>query len=425
MWAGRRCFIIGGGPSLREFDWDLLKGELVIGTNRAYEFFDPSILVGLDKRFFENCWQGRYGAEALEKFEASKATKVWVKTGGEDTKKPFLDRGFTILPNAGKSGATKSITEGLKTGGNSGYCAINLALCLGATEIYLLGFDMHGDNDGNAAHHHSGHPNKQRDNVYAGFLKQMPGLAKEALDRDVKIWNITDGTSAIDCFTYAPLGKVDQVINFGKPVRPLVVSFYTKDNGYGAYAEQMMRSARLYGLELDVEAIDGTGSWAFDAHQKSKFMKRKLLEHKRPILWLDADSIVVQYPEFFDDLDYPIGLCYIDWRALGKNRDEELDSAVVYLDYRMGTMDLLDLWIAEVERTETIDPTQKRMPFEQKLLQDILEKHPPVDDQIIARIPMSHCQIFDLMANAGEPVIKQLQASRELKKERVRECTPA
>ena len=33
-WKGRRCFIIGGGPSLRGFDFSSLKGELVIGVNR-------------------------------------------------------------------------------------------------------------------------------------------------------------------------------------------------------------------------------------------------------------------------------------------------------------------------------------------------------------------------------------------------------
>ncbi len=34
-WKGRRAFLIGGGPSLRDFDWSLLKDEFTIAINRA------------------------------------------------------------------------------------------------------------------------------------------------------------------------------------------------------------------------------------------------------------------------------------------------------------------------------------------------------------------------------------------------------
>ena len=36
---GERCFVIGNGPSLKNMDLSLLKGEYTIGTNRIYLMF--------------------------------------------------------------------------------------------------------------------------------------------------------------------------------------------------------------------------------------------------------------------------------------------------------------------------------------------------------------------------------------------------
>ena len=43
-WKGKPCIVVGGGPSLQDFDWELLCGWRVIGVNRVYEKFDPTII---------------------------------------------------------------------------------------------------------------------------------------------------------------------------------------------------------------------------------------------------------------------------------------------------------------------------------------------------------------------------------------------
>jgi len=35
-WDDQDCWIIGGGPSLKSFDWSTLEGQLVITVNRAF-----------------------------------------------------------------------------------------------------------------------------------------------------------------------------------------------------------------------------------------------------------------------------------------------------------------------------------------------------------------------------------------------------
>ena len=52
-WKGKRCFIIGGGPSLSDFDFDILKDELTIGINKTLIQFSPTLNYSMDKRFYD------------------------------------------------------------------------------------------------------------------------------------------------------------------------------------------------------------------------------------------------------------------------------------------------------------------------------------------------------------------------------------
>jgi len=77
-WKGQRCFIVGGGESLKDFDFSKLSGELVIGVNRAYEKVDCTIMFALDYKLYNWIVEGKLGQEAKEKFNNFKGHKVWV-----------------------------------------------------------------------------------------------------------------------------------------------------------------------------------------------------------------------------------------------------------------------------------------------------------------------------------------------------------
>ena len=51
-WSGRRCFIVGGGPSLKGFDFERLRGERVIAINKAfYDVPFADIVFAMDSPF--------------------------------------------------------------------------------------------------------------------------------------------------------------------------------------------------------------------------------------------------------------------------------------------------------------------------------------------------------------------------------------
>lgn len=438
LWNGRDCFIVGGGPSLKGFDWDRLKGELVIGVNRAYEYFDPSIIIGMDWMYFDWLSKGVYGDEPLQKWQRSNATKVLALTGSDTIDKDFRS-GMTVLKNLGKSGVSQSIEKGLYCGGNSGFAAINLAICLGCSTIYLLGFDLKGK-DGHQSHFHDGHyrlnlagapkpGNKvpltnehktirerikegmlkgviekkvQPASVYENFLNRIEENAPQVEAMGCKVVNLNPD-SALECFEKSTIDKVPRT------ARPIVVSFYTP--AYEAHAHALEKSCRLFGLETDIVAVPQADNWHNTVNLKPKIIKAALERHKRPVLWLDADARIRAYPEYFDGLQADAAFCFVDWDLFpekrGCRRGEELLAGTCYFRPTRRTYRLIDEWIQELEDSPGI--------IDQETLQGILTQPPHNYD--VSTIPMSYCQIFDHMAALGAPVIEHLQASRKLRAE--------
>jgi len=200
-WKGKPCIVVGGGPSLCDFDWELLRGWRVIGVNRVYERFDPTILFSMDTRFLRWIMEKKYGDKARKKFMESKAYKVWLCT--YNCKLPpeiyivkvweNYSRGFRAFPD--------TMRNGIGHGNNSGYGALNLAVCLGANPIYLLGFDMHyvrpdpTDVMKRHTHWHEGHPQPHRPDTVAKFIQYFLLAMVRTKELGVEVVNLNPGST--------------------------------------------------------------------------------------------------------------------------------------------------------------------------------------------------------------------------------------
>ena len=208
-WKGRRCFIIGGGPSVKNVDLDLLRGELTIGINRAYELLDPSILFGVDGQMWGWVEQGKCGEESKRKFNEYKGYKVWMAL--HDVFPPD----FYLIDVDDRGGYRIGSTKLLAFKNNSGYGAINLAAALGANPIYLLGFDMQGDKQGKQKWWHDGYPMDYGENVYTRYIEEITKFAPVLEKSGFEVVNLNP-KSALKCFTF---GNYKQVIK-RKPIIP-------------------------------------------------------------------------------------------------------------------------------------------------------------------------------------------------------------
>jgi len=204
-WKGKPCFIVGGGPSLEDFNWSMLQGHRVIGINRVYEHFDPTIIFSMDTRFLRWVLDGKYGREVAEKFALSQAYKVWLCT--YNCKLPeeiFILRvwrtysqGFRAFP--------AMMRKGIGHGNNSGYGALNLAACLGASPIYLLGFDM--KYAGEKTHWHEGHPVPHRPGTVQKFGQYFQLAAIKIKEMGLEVINLNPD-SALPYFPKKPFKEV-------------------------------------------------------------------------------------------------------------------------------------------------------------------------------------------------------------------------
>jgi hypothetical protein len=155
VWVGQDAYIIGGGPSLKEFDFDLLLGKLTIGCNDAYQ-------LGADRckvlHFSDVEWLEVH-FKRLEEFKGTITTSYDLES--------TLPR-FRLL----KRYETGLHRDGLGYNGNTGMSALNLALLYGATTVYLLGFDMALASTGEA-NWHPNEVNEPSEEHYQRFLGNM------------------------------------------------------------------------------------------------------------------------------------------------------------------------------------------------------------------------------------------------------------
>jgi len=157
-------YIVGGGGSLINFDFSKLKDKDTIAINvAALDVPDPTYCITADSSVFKKVQTGY--------FKDVQTTWVLVTNPNHRTMKmengifKNVRTGFVynllcmdmVIRNADVEGIGFSFSN-FKTGYNSGFCGLQLAVLLGYTEIHLLGFDMTA---GKKCHYHDEYHNRK------------------------------------------------------------------------------------------------------------------------------------------------------------------------------------------------------------------------------------------------------------------------
>lgn len=384
-WKGQRCFIIGGGESLKKFDFSKLKNELVIGVNRAYEKIDCTINYAMDHTLYEWITEGKLGQKAKEKFEDFKGFPAWLDSAGYD-----YPKGIYILNESKSNIINYTLKYGIAGGSNSGFGALNLAICLGANPIYLLGFDMKAK-AGKQIWWHNGYPEKQGGEAYKAFINDFKRAAKDLKKNGFKIINLNP-KSELKCFEFGRFRDI-------KPInRPIITSYYTKGTGYEKQVENLKDTLRRFNLENDVVGIPDQGDWHRNVYYKPKFILRMMNKHRgRPIVFVDADAKIRRNPVLFNDFGCDFA-CHF-------HRGRELLSGTLYFGNTKGAHYLVRKWIEE----DKLYPTT-HMP--QKNLRAVFNREK--DNIIWKALPVEYCMIFDSYGhpNKAKTVVEHFQLSR-------------
>jgi hypothetical protein len=305
-WRGQPCFIVGGGPSLCGFDFERLRGQRVIAINRAYENLPfADIMFAIDPQYYANCRAAKVGASHAEKMAVYKkwqlftGYKVWLDTNRTNISDIHL------LPHGPlyESPPYKNTMKvGIATCNFSGPAAVNLAMCLGANPIYLLGFDC--KHDGKQTHYHSGYEHTANSLKLKQLALDFGKIKQKADALGFKIVNLSQD-SLITAFPKADISHALPKCAVRNARKWLAISFYTKGTGYEHEVKKLEASLNKFGIPYHFYGCQQYGSWRANLNAKSASILAALRKYPdRDIVFLDADAIVRQHPELFDRLTY-------------------------------------------------------------------------------------------------------------------------
>ena len=141
-------FIVAGGPSVSSFDLTRLKDKCTLAINKSVLFVpEPNYFITVDYTFLKKIDRVAFDKLDCAKFfvaDFSFPFIVMVDGHPVDTRWNLIYdlHEFDYLIKAKNQKGFGYTIEDFRTGINSGYCALQLAIILGFKTIYLLGFDL-------------------------------------------------------------------------------------------------------------------------------------------------------------------------------------------------------------------------------------------------------------------------------------------
>jgi hypothetical protein len=134
-WDGETAYIIGGGISLRDFDFERIRGRRTIAVNRSACYLPWA------SAFFTIDTGRNYNHTLDELKEKQFSGEKWVCVNSEEYARIRYDEGVRYVRKIMDYGIANT-SHYIFSNFNSGAAAINLAVHKGCKRIILLGVDM-------------------------------------------------------------------------------------------------------------------------------------------------------------------------------------------------------------------------------------------------------------------------------------------
>lgn len=194
----KKVYIIGGGPSLSGFDFDLLSGKEVITVNKSIlDIPNPKYFITVDFTFLRKVrWSVINKIRTTKVFVACLHFPFMSEEKGRivDTRYNIVYdlKDFDVIIKSRKEDGIGFTFREFRNGLNSGYCALQLAVLLGYKEINLMGIDLCLEQ--NKSHYHEGYGqnlekfNEQLTKYYTLFGQGLEQIQKES---NIKIYSLS------------------------------------------------------------------------------------------------------------------------------------------------------------------------------------------------------------------------------------------
>jgi hypothetical protein len=423
------CFVVGGGPSLCGFDFSQLNGYDTIAVNKSVEFIqNPTHFITTDYTYFlkaslpigqikQKCKNTYFVANMSHDYMSYQNGMVI------DTRNNMIYEDlyqYTGVIQSNKSTGFGSTLNEFSSGSNSGHCGIQLALLLGYTKIYLLGFDLNSDGQ---THFHQSY--KETDQAsFKNKVKNYAVTLNNALSEHKgpqEIINLSS-SSVLATSPHIKTQSFNDVIDSVKPISTngnstlnnlMVVGYYTVNTPYEQEAQKLLQSLNKLGINHDISGVKTLGNWQANTRFKAVFMLDMLIKHpNHRLLYVDVDAVVHKSPDLFKNYSCDIAVRWQDF----KWRKNECLSGTIYMENNERTKRICELW-----RDINVNEGNESNRMEQWNLDTVINKMKAEDPNFTYKnLPPEYTMIFDSMRGMYPnivPVIEHFQASRRFKKD--------
>ena len=121
----------------------------------------------------------------------------------------------------------------------------------------------------------------------------------------------------------------------------IVVSFYTPDWHYPAYARQLQTDCDRFDLNHHIVEVSSHGDYVKNCNIKPFFIRDMLNMHQTPVFWIDADGTINSKPELL------LSQSIKDFDIAG-NRSQRDPSRIhvgsIWFNYTPVVLDLIESW---------------------------------------------------------------------------------
>jgi len=169
-----------------------------------------------------------------------------------------------------------------------------------------------------------------------------------------------------------------------------IVSFATPK--YEVEAAILLRDMQAFNIPHEVHFIPDMGGWLQANFYKAEFIKAMLIKHNRPVVWLDADTEIREYPALFDELTCDFAVNYF--------KNTQLAAGMMYFGNTLKAYALLHAWTEENKKHPDL--------MDQTNLQAVITNCPELN---VVHLPREYCT-FDLCKEQTNAVLWSRQASR-------------
>lgn len=188
-------FIVGGGPSLRGFDFNRLEGRSCVGVNQSMFDAPCSIGVSMDYKFIAN--KHKELCEFIKK-----GNTLYLVLGRNWCKFLLPVPGATYVLSSGLPGLSLDPSV-VNHGCTSGFSAFNVAVLRRPKKIFLLGFD-YGPREGLHHYHDAYDWHKQVNKNWVLWSKSFNSAAPTCEDLEIEVLNASPD-SLVTAFKKIPL----------------------------------------------------------------------------------------------------------------------------------------------------------------------------------------------------------------------------